>query len=59
MYTKMQKFIWAYSVEEIFLNFDERFMQMKSQLINKSSLFPPVGHGIEDISYSAFGENYK
>ncbi|KRX03893.1 hypothetical protein PPERSA_04771 [Pseudocohnilembus persalinus] len=54
MYTKFQKFIWAYSVEEIIIKFDEKVMEMKTELIQKSSLFPPLGAGAELIKYQAF-----
>jgi hypothetical protein len=47
MYTKFQKFIWAYTVENIKFSFDERTLTMSSELIKKSSLFPPISDGIE------------
>lgn len=55
MYTQFQKFVWAYSVEEIMLKFDDRMMEMKTEFIQKSTFFPPVGSSeTELIKYQAF-----
>ena len=32
---------------------------MKTEMIKKSSLFPPIGFSTEKISYSAFGDRLK
>jgi hypothetical protein len=48
VYTKFYKFVFAYSIENITIKFDEREMDMKTKFIKKSSLFPPVnGDGVE------------
>ncbi len=56
MYTRIQKFMWAYAIEDIRLYFDDRLMEMKTELVKKSSLFPPVNNGVEKIIYRAFGD---
>lgn len=57
MYTKFQRFIWAYTIENIKLYFDQRTMTMNTEVVKKSSFFPPFLDGIEHISYKAFSEN--
>ena len=32
---------------------------MKTEMVKKSSLFPPFGFSTEKISYSAFGDRLK
>ena len=50
-YTKKFMIVWAYVLEEITIDANNKVLDMKSQIIKKSGVFPVVG--IEYISYKA------
>ncbi|KAL4473788.1 hypothetical protein ABPG74_022652 [Tetrahymena malaccensis] len=58
MYSKMYKYLWCYTIEDIKIYFDKRAMEMKSKIIKTSSMFPPTGQAVELISYKAL-EDFK
>ena len=58
MFINFYKYIWAYTVEDIKIYVDSRIMEMKSEIIKRSSLFPSYLQGEEFINYRAFGENF-
>jgi len=43
MYSKMQKYLWCYTIEDIKIYFDKRMLEMKSKIVKTSFMFPPTG----------------
>ena len=57
MFCDFSRFVWAYSLEDIKIAVDDKCMEMKTKIINKSPLFISPG-GIESIYYNSIGD-YK
>ncbi len=56
-HTKLFFFMWAYILEEISIDSNKKILEMKSQILKKSGVFPVVG--TEYITYKAIKDGLQ
>lgn len=56
MYSKMYKYVWCYTLEDINIFFDKRKLEMQSRIVKTSSMFPSTNQAVEMISYKSYND---